>query len=335
VASPTTTSQSASAFAVLAVAGSIALSCDRPAPRAKSVRTEASTARSTVIRYVFVIAMENSDARAIYGNVLEAPYINGALIPRYARSLNFLDELPLDIPSEAHYIWLESGTSTFADHTFTDDDDPSATNSTADTTHLTTQIRDAANGVTWRTYQEGLDTLTGACPIHTSGLYAPKHNPFVFFRDVTGSPPAADNGYCAAHHRPYAAFEKDLSSGDVASYTFITPNLCHDMHGAESCFESSLIRYGDDWLRAELPRIIAFANANGGVIFLEWDEGAASAKIPFIAIGPGVKEGYGGAFRYDHGSILKTIEAVFGLPTIERVANVNDLSDLFRKGQYP
>ncbi|HXX66287.1 MAG TPA: alkaline phosphatase family protein [Polyangiaceae bacterium] len=288
-----------------------------------------------VIRHVVVIAMENADASMIYGNVAEAPYINGTLIPRYAVSTTFYDSLPLELPSEPHYVWMEAGTNSFSDHTFTDDDDPSPANCTADTNHLTTQIQNAKNGLTWRTYQEGLDASTGACPIYSSGLYAPKHNPFVFFQDVVGNPPSASSRVCVAHHRPYDVFAKDLKNGDVASYTFITPNLCHDMHGASGCRDTSWVRQGDDWLSTELPRIIEYVDSHAGVIFVEWDEGAATALMPFIAIGPGVKVGYASRVRYGHGSVLKSIEAILGLPALARVAGERDLSDLFRAGQYP
>src|SRR5262249_58328802 len=143
--------------------------------------------------------------------------INNTLIPSYAHATNFNDELALSVPSEPHYVWMEAGTNAFSDHTFTGDSDPSSTNSTSSTSHLATQIKNATNGVTWRTYQEGLNSSTGACPIHSNGFYAAKHDPFVFFKDVAGSPPSASNSYCSSHHRAYSAFATDIGNGDVAS----------------------------------------------------------------------------------------------------------------------
>jgi hypothetical protein len=283
---------------------------------------------------VFVIAMENHDASEIYGSS-KAPYINGTLLADYAHSTNFNDPLALSIPSEPHYVWMEAGTNAFSDHTFTGDGDPTSSNSTTSTAHLVTQINGATSGVTWRTYQEGLSTSTGACPIHSSGLYAAKHDPFVFFKDVSGSPPSASNTYCSAHHRAYTSFATDLAAGDVASYTFITPNLCHDMHGASGCPSTNEITQGDTWLSTELPRIITYAHANAGVVFVVWDEGDSTLKLPFIAVGPGVKTGYAGSVSYTHSSLVKSIEAILGLPTLSKVSSANDLSDLFVAGQYP
>jgi hypothetical protein len=296
-------------------------------------REEALT--SSAIQHVFVIAMENHDSTQIYGNASSAPYINNTLIPNYARATNFNDELSLSIPSEPHYVWMEAGTNAFSDHTFTGDGDPTSTNSTSNTNHLVTQIKNANNGVTWRTYQEGLNSSTGSCPIHSSGFYAAKHNPFVFFKDVVGSTPSASNVYCVAHHRAYSALATDLANNDVASFTFITPNQCNDMHGQFGCPDSNTVRAGDTWLRNELPRLINYANSHQGVIFITWDEGSSTLKMPFLAIGPGVKMNYAGSVKYTHSSVLKSIEQILQLPTLSNVSGANTLSDLFTSGSYP
>jgi len=165
---------------------------------------------ASAIKHVFIIAMENHDGSQIYGNTTNAPYINGTLMPSYARSTNFNDALALSIPSEPHYVYMEAGTNAFSDHTFTNDNAPSASNSTGSTAHLATQIRNASNGVTWLAYQEGINSTTGGCPIAGSGFYAPKHDPFIFFDDVVGNPPSASNKYCADHHRPMSQFLADL-----------------------------------------------------------------------------------------------------------------------------
>jgi hypothetical protein len=278
--------------------------------------------------HVFVIAMENQDAEGIYGNSDDAPYINGTLIPRYAHAVAFVDELP-SLPSEPHYLWMEAGTNAFADRTFLTDADPSASNSTSSHDHLVAQIAAAGGGLDWMSYQEGIGAATGACPIESAGFYRPRHNPFVFFHDVAGDPPSKDNASCAAHHRELGALAADFAKGDVASYAFISPNLCNDMHGASGCPNSNRTRAGDDWLAANLPRLIDFVEGHGGVIFIAWEEGNHTATLPFIAVGPHVKRGYAGAVPYTHGSLLKTIEQMLGLPILTTVAGVSDLGDLF------
>jgi phospholipase C len=291
-------------------------------------------AYASAIKHVIVIAMENHDADEIYGQPANAPYINTALLPKFARAMNFDDELARQVPSEPHYVWMEAGTNAFTDHIFTNDDDPSSMNSTASAAHLVTQIKHSRS-LTWMTYQEGQSGTTGSCPIVSSGFYAAKHNPFVFFKDVSGAPPSQANAYCAAHSKPYSSFAADLAANQIANYVFITPNLCHDMHGALTCGFGNLIKSGDDWLKAELPAMIQWASRNSGVIFITWDEGDATGRMPFLAIGPGVKAHYAGKVSYDHGSITKSVEKIFNLPVLPTLVGKNDLSDLFRPGQFP
>jgi phosphatidylinositol-3-phosphatase len=195
----------------------------------------------------------------------------------------------------------------------------------------------ASPRVSWLSYQEGLNASTGACPVRSSGFYAAKHDPYVFFQDVAGNPPSPSSGPCAARHRAYTAagLAQDLQRGTVAQYNFISPNVCHDMHGGTGCPGSDDIRSGDDWLAAALPPLIAYANANDGVIFIVWDEPVGgSTLIPFVAIGPQVKPGYASSVRFTHSSLTKTVEEIFGLPLLPAVASANDLSDLFLPGTF-
>ena len=285
------------------------------------------------IKHVIIIAMENHDAAQIYTDTLNAPYIH-SLVETYAHTENFDDELPLEIPSEGHYVWMEAGTHRFSDALFDDDSPPSASVSTGSNLHLVRQIKNADTGLSWMTYQEGIDAETGLCPIRAAGFYVPKHNPFVFFRDVAGDPPADDDVYCAAHHKPYASLQADLQD-ELADYVFITPDECHDMHGQRGCPEENPIRTGDRWLQAELPRLISYAERHEAVIFITFDEGSSSHKLPFLAIGNMVKPHYTGTERYSHSSQLRSVELILGLPPLPSVATSNDLSDLFSTGSYP
>src|SRR5262249_32127396 len=160
------------------------------------------------------------------------------------------------------YLWLEGG-QTFGKTT---DADPSR-NHIASNEHLTSLL-DAA-GVSWRSYQE--DIPGNVCPLTEVRHYVPRHQPFVYFDDVTGGGDAAA-ARCIAHVRPYEELAGDLERDSVASYNFITPNLCHDMH--DSCPPlHDRVRQGDDWLARELPRILASnAYRDGGAVFITWDE---------------------------------------------------------------
>jgi hypothetical protein len=285
------------------------------------------------IKNVFVIAMENEPASAIYGNK-NAPYLNG-LLAKYARASAFADPLPDGIPSEPHYVWMEAGTNAFSDVTFTGDSDPSAGNSTKNTAHLTTQMMAASPPISWMGVMEGLNSSTGACPTSSSGLYGAKHDPFVFFQDIAGSPPSKSNALCGAHHAAFTSGQA-LVQGTPAQYTFISPNVCNDMHGDSACPSGDPIALGDTWLAANLPPLIDYVNAHSGVIFVVWDEPEGGSNlIPFFAIGPRVKPGYTSTVAFTHSSLVKTVEKIFGLPILPTVASANDFADLFQPGTLP
>jgi hypothetical protein len=293
---------------------------------------------ASTIKTVIVIAMENTDAEEIYGNTALAPYINGTLMPIAAHATNFNDLLPKQ-DSEPHYILMEAGTNSFSDHTFTSDDDPiskNGKNSTKSKDHLVTQLN--AAGLTWMSYQE--DMPAGQCPITSVGRYAAKHDPFVFFEDVSGTPPRNDNPSCIEHHKPYKVFfAADLAASNLKNYVFITPNLCNDMHGHDKkCAfgpgDIRRIKTGDDWLQAELPRIIEWVTKNAGVIFIVWDEGHKKQKLPFFAIGPGVKPGPS-TVAFNHRSMVRSVEEIFNLPILPKVSKSNNFADLFMPGAFP
>jgi phospholipase C len=229
---------------------------------------------------------------------------------------------------------MEAGTNAFSDHTFTTDNNPSASNSTASTNHLVTQI--SAAGSTWLSYQEGLNTTTGACPIAASGNYAPKHDPFIFFRDVAGATPSKTSAVCVAHHKPLTALAADLANDTVAAYNFITPNLCHDMHSNSCTGSSDPIKQGDTWLSTNVPLIISYVNAHQGVLLIVWDEPVGSTgTIPLIVVGPHVKPNRASSIQYTHGSLVKSVEQILGLPALATVASDNVFSDFFDAGFFP
>ncbi|CAN5907598.1 N/A [soil metagenome] len=301
---------------------------DAAAPDDTGDAAAADVAQSPTITTVFVIPLENKSSSQIYGDTTDAPYINNTLLARGAHATMFTDELPT-LPSEPHYVWMEAGTNSFSDRTFTGDGDPSAANSTASTDHLVTQLE--AAGVPWMAYQEGI--TSGSCPIKTSGNYAAKHDPFVFFKDVVGSPPSASAARCAAHHKSYADFPADLAAG-LSGYVFITPNLCHEMHGGFTCpslFDTKAnIKAGDDWLAAELPRLLDYTDAHSdALILLVWDEGDTNNVMPFIALGGGARAGYTSSIAYTHGAFLASLQHWFGVPRLTADAADPTLVDMF------
>lgn len=271
------------------------------------------------VQTVFVILMENHNWADIE-NSPRAPYINNQLLPIASYAKQYYN-VPGLHPSLPNYLWLEAG-----DNFGVYADGPPRQYGQVGQIHLT-QMLDLA-GLSWKSYQE--DIAGDQCPLDYTGLYAVHHNPMVYFDDVTGG---GDPGsaYCIQHVRPFRELQDDLNSGQVASYNFITPNICNDMHEpAPDCG----IEAGDSWLSAVAPMIMAStAYQNGGALFIVWDEGenGSDGPIGMIVLSPFANGGgYTNQIPYTHSSYLRTIQNIFGLsPYLGDAANATDLSDLF------
>lgn len=286
--------------------------------------TQVATVKSSTgkhIKTVFLIVMENHNWADIKGNP-SAPYINNTLLPVASYAQQYFNP-PGNHPSEPNYVWLEAGTSFGIAN-----DAPPAVNHLSTTLHLVTLLKNAS--ITWKSYQEGISGTV--CPLTSQGLYAPKHNPVVFFDDVTNTNDPG-SAYCIAHVRPYSELAADLKQNTVASYNFITPNLCNDMH--DSCAPlGNPVKQGDAWLASNLPAILnSQAYKNGGAVFITWDEGSGGdGPIGMILLSPdGKGGGYSNTIHYTHSSTLRTLEEIFGVtPLLGDAAKATDLSDLFK-----
>ncbi len=268
------------------------------------------------IRTVFVIVMENTNWATLKKSG-SAPYIMNTLLPGASHAEQYYNP-PGIHPSEPNYLWMEAGTG----FGIKNDGLPSA-NHQSTTNHFVRQLTDA--GISWTSYQEDISGTT--CPLTATGLYAPKHNPMVFFNDVTNTN-SSSSPFCIAHVRPYSELETALAQNSVSRYNFITPNLCHDMH---DCGTAA----GDMWLSTELPKIMASqAYKTGGAIFLTWDEGedGSDGPIGMIVASPFAKGGgYQNTIRYTHSSLLRTLQEIYAMtPFLGDAANATDLKDLFR-----
>ncbi len=265
------------------------------------------------IKTVFIILMENHNWSQIKGNA-SAPYINGTLLGIGSHAEQYYNP-PGIHPSLPNYLWLEAGTN----FGILNDGDPSVDHQST-TMHLATLLKDA--NISWKAYEESISGTS--CPLTNVNQYAVRHNPFVYFYDVTSNG-STTSAYCIQHVRPFTELAADLQKDTVASYNFITPNICDDMH-------SCSVATGDAWLSKNLSGILnSSAYQQGGVIFITWDEGVSGdGPIGLLVISPFAKSGYENSIHYNHGSTLRTIEEIFHLtPMLGDAAKQTDLSDLF------
>ncbi len=309
----------------IALAGACALAAcpgarDRSADACPAAApTLAADASSHSVKTLFVIVMENQDWSSVVGSP-SAPYVNGTLLPRFAHAEAFRNG-GLH-PSLPNYVVLEAGDALGVASDASPPDVPLPVSC-----HLVTWLE--ATGLSWKAYQEGIDGAT--CPIADVGRYAVRHDPFVYFEDVSGSPPSPSGRRCIDHVRPYAELSGDLQSGAVARYNFITPDLCDDGHDRCAPWNDP-VRQADAWLERELPPILASrAWQDGGAVLITWDEPSSGDRpIGMIVVSPLAKPGYAGSLPYSHASTLRTVQEVLGVePLLRGAATATSLSDLF------
>lgn len=269
---------------------------------------------------VFVIVLENHDWAAFKGSP-SAPYLNNTLLPMASRCEQYMGVSGLR-PSLPNYLWLEAGTNFgIYDNQLPDVNHQSTTN------HLTAMLE--AAGISWRAYQEDIGGTH--VPLFYTNLYAPRHNPFVYFDDVTGTNDV-NYAYGIAHIRPYSEFPTDLTNDTVARYNFISPNLCNGGHDSCPPYDDPVLQ-SDSWLASEVPKILASpAYQNNGALFITWDESSNnSVPIGMVVLSPSARGGgYWNNIHYTHSSTLRTVQEIFGIaPYLGDASNATDLSDLF------
>jgi hypothetical protein len=189
-------------------------------------------------------------------------------------------------PSLPNYIALTSGST----RGITDDGEPSAHVLTAPSIFV--QL-----GKNWRSLVE---SMPSRCDRVTSGDYAARHNPAVYYQQL--------NATCQRNDVPLT-----LPPNLSAAFTLIVPNVCNDMH-------SCPVATGDTWLRRVIPMIIASPQyqSRSLALFITIDESDSnpSNQVPTIVIAPSVKRGVHVGVSFTHYSLLRTSETLLHLPLL-------------------
>jgi phosphatidylinositol-3-phosphatase len=265
---------------------------------------------------VMVIAEENEPESAVIGSP-QAPYLT-KLAASYGRATNMLANYPVSCPSLAAYIIMTSG-----NRQGICDDGPPA-NHQLSGNNIFKQVADA--GMEWRQYSESMPSNCRATDT-TDHLYLVRHAPPPYY--------TTESGRCSAWDVPLGtttsgALHDALADG-LPAYSFLTPNACNDMHGAPSC-QTSIVKRGDNWLAAWLPRIMASHDFQQArlVVLITWDEGSRSSNhIATLLVAPTVRGVRSGA-AFTHCSTLRLAEEVLGLAYLGCAATAPSFRSGFR-----
>jgi hypothetical protein len=269
----------------------------------------AAAARVPTFSHVFIVVEENHSYSQVVGNA-SMPYLN-MLISNYGLAMQYFAN---DHPSLPNYLWLTSG----GNDGVTTDVCPATVTVTQDNVvrHL-----DAA-GVSWKAYEEDLPSVGYlGC---SSGNYAARHDPFVYFSDVKNSSTDQHNIV------PFTQFAVDLANDSFPRYSFITPNVCNDAHDCA-------LSVADAWLNSNLAPLLntnMFQTGGDGVLIIVFDEGTDSTngggQIEWAIIGPKIKQGYRSTTFYQHQNTLRLMLEGLGVTTFPQgAATASDMAEFF------
>ncbi|HET7621064.1 MAG TPA: alkaline phosphatase family protein [Gemmatimonadaceae bacterium] len=172
-----------------------------------------------------------------------------------------------------------------------------------------------------------------ASPGHPLDQYAAKHDPFVYFHSIIDSPT------CDHNVVPLTRLKADLASASsTPNYVFIAPNLCNDGHDSK-CVSGKTggLTAANDFLREWVPVITSSPAFRDGLLIVTFDEAAGSdpsaccneqpgpntkapgiqgpggGRIGAVLISPFIKPGTVSNEPYNHYSMLRSVEDIFGL----------------------
>ncbi|MBV9724621.1 MAG: phosphoesterase [Gammaproteobacteria bacterium] len=209
-----------------------------------------------------------------------------------------------------------------------------------------------AQGLSWKAYMESLPEPgslavrwpTAEKPVAgvPAQLYAAKQNGFLNFRNVQQDPARA------AKIVDFSVLYRDLASGAMPNFAHIVPNQCNDMHGRDAgadvpadCRKSdrrALIARGDRFIGELVQRIMdspLWRSTENTAIVITFDENekderqgadqgccgsnpreagnSGGGRIPTVVITNHGPRRVVDARPYNHYSLLRTIEAAFGI----------------------
>jgi phospholipase C len=151
------------------------------------------------------------------------------------------------------------------------------------------------------------ESMPSNCDLTSSGTYAVKHNPEAYYTNIRS---ACNRDNVPMGTTSSGAFLNALNGGTLPKFSFVTPNLCNDMHDCS-------IATGDAWLQSWVPKITASPSYQAGntVLLITWDESSGQNQVATIVVSPYTKAGTKSGTAFTHYSLLRTTEELLGIST--------------------
>jgi hypothetical protein len=259
---------------------------------------------STITKMLWIV-MENHDYSAIVGSSA-APYENQiatacGLATNYHATTH---------PSLPNYIAMTSGST----QGITDDNPPSS--------HPLNVPSIFGQLSSLKSYEE---SMPSNCLLTNSGTYAVRHNPEAYYTPVRTQ--------CAANNVPMGSTSSGNLHNDFAAglprFSFLTPNLCNDMHDCS-------IATGDAWLQSWVPQLIAGPDYQAGrlaiVVTFDENSGTSGNQVYTAVISPFTTPGTSSATNFTHYSLLRTTEEILYVSLLGSAAGASSMRSAFNLG---
>jgi hypothetical protein len=257
--------------------------------------------------HVVVVIFENHAYQQIIGSSA-APRINE--LANGSSSALFTNSYAIEHPSQCNYLDLFSG----ANQGVTNDNLPSGP---FVTDNLGRQLLNA--GKSFATYSEDLPGAGYNGDYY--GNYARKHNPAANWVGTgTNQVPASVN-------QPFTAFpSSDFSS--LPTVSFVVPNQNNDMHNGS---DPVRITTADTWFYNNMNGYAQWAKTHNSLLIVTFDEDndVSGNHIATIFTGQMVQQGQY-AETINHYTVLRTVEAMYGLPYAGHAASTIAVTDCWR-----
>jgi hypothetical protein len=276
---------------------------------------------STLPRYdhIVIVVEENKNYEQIIGNE-DAPYIKKLA----AEGASFARMFGEEHPSEGNYFWLFSGSNQGVGF---NDKVPAGKFSAASLGEGLIK-----KGLSFKGYSESLPAIGSEVDVTPPGcrypcVYGRKHVPWISFA-------AIPNGTTVdtSSNLRFADFPSDYTK--LPTVAFVIPNMENDMHNGAP---KDSVPAGDAWLKQNIDPYYQWAKTHNSLLIVTFDENDdkdgyrgltdpsispdhdqsrhdLQNRIATIFGGAYVKANYADTTGINHVNLLRTLEAIYGLP---------------------
>jgi phospholipase C len=319
------------------MSGATAIASPAAAPAFSSMCGNSGTAPP--VKHLILVMMENQSYNQVVGSA-SAPY-QTSLTKSCGVALDYFGATHT---SAANYLAVSAGEYPSAS--------PPGCGSvkacTDNSPNLYSQLTTA--GDTWAGFMEGMPS--NCDPTSVSGVYKIGHNPILFYPDDASLCPADDIAVpsLTATSGP---FYTDLQDQALPAFSWVTPD--EDNDGESGGTHAQELQAADTFLSSFVPLVTSSPSYQAGntLLLITYDEGSGSdyavgedctnksldlpvtggvsahqdsCHVPLFVVYPYTKAGAANTSFFDHYSITRTVEKLFGLSYLAHAGDTQTIA---------